>query len=372
MTEKRIETIDVFRGIAILMVVAYHFTARLPPAALNVTGDAAPPVFFGWAGVYVFFAVSGYCIYLTLERSATLSLFLARRFSRLYPAFLAAAIFLFAYGELVPVPSVPAADFHGEPVTFFDLVTNLVFLGDGRWVNGSFWSIAVEIKFYVYLALLALVIPDRHRLATVFAWIALALPPVWMLAMLHAGHSGAHLPKKLLELSVIAPYLPFFAIGILARTHKPTSLPNAALLAACVVEAAIVMLLTALDGSPDVTAAVVTTLITLALLAALVASVNGVPMPHVPVLSRTLAGIGFISFSFYLVHENLGASFLSNLNRYLPNSVAVLLAIGMTLLIAWVFSELVEWRFRKPFETFALKLLAAFTSLAARLRTARA
>jgi len=372
MAKARVETIDVFRGVAILMVVAYHFTARLPPAALNVTGAPAPQVYFGWAGVYFFFAISGYCIYLTLERSATVSLFLARRFSRLYPAFLAAAVFLFAYGELVPVPSVPSANFHETPIGLFDLLTNLVFLGDGRWVNGSFWSIAVEIKFYFYLAMLALLIPDRRRLATVFAWIALALPPFWMVAMVYAGLTGGHLPKKLLELSVIAPYLPFFAIGILARTHRPASLPNAMLLVACFIEAAVIIMLTARDGSPDLVAALVTTVITLALLAALVAFANGVPIPHVPVLSPALAAIGFVSFSFYLVHENLGVSFLSNLNRYLPNSLAVLVAIGMTLVIAWVFSELVEWRFRKPFEKFALTVLAALTGLAARLKPARA
>src|ERR1700712_683651 len=128
MAKPRVETIDVFRGVAILMVVLYHFTARLPATALNVTGMPAPPVFFGWAGVYFFFAISGYCIYLTLERPATISLFLARRFSRLYPAFLAAAVFLYAYGELVPVPSVPSADFHEAPISLFDLVTNLMFL----------------------------------------------------------------------------------------------------------------------------------------------------------------------------------------------------------------------------------------------------
>ncbi len=365
---KRVETIDVFRGVAILLVVLYHFTARLPADALNVVGTAAPPVFFGWAGVYFFFAISGYCIYLTLERSATISLFLARRFSRLYPAFLAAAVFLFAYGVLAPVPSIPQADFHERPSTLVDLATNLLFVGDGRWVNGSFWSIAVEIKFYIGLGLLALLIPDRQKLATIFAWVSLALAPFWMLAMGYALIGGSHLPQKLIGLATIAPYLPFFSIGVLARTHKPTTPLGALLLALCFIEAAAVMLLTALDGSPDILAALLTTGLTLALLAALVAFAAGVPIPHVPVLSRGLAGVGFLSFSWYLVHENLGASFLFNLNRVMPNSLAVLVTIGATLLIAWVFAELVEWRFRKPVEAFALKLLNGAVGIVNRMR----
>lgn len=367
-TGKRVETIDVFRGVAILLVVLYHFTARLPADALNVVGTPAPPVFFGWAGVYFFFAISGYCIYLTLERSATISLFLARRFSRLYPAFLAAALFLFAYGVLVPVPSIPAADFHERPSTLLDLATNLLFVGDGRWINGSFWSIAVEIKFYIGLGLLALLIPDRHKLATIFAWVSLAAAPFWMLAMGYALIGGSHLPQKLLGLATIAPYLPFFAIGILARTHKPTTPLGALLLTLCFIEAAAVMLLTALDGSSSIVAALLTTGLTLGLLGGLVAFAAGVPIPHIPVLSRGLAGVGFLSFSWYLVHENLGASFLSNLNRVMPNSLAVLVTIGATLVIAWVFAELVEWRFRKPFEALALKVLNAMTGLVDRVR----
>lgn len=369
---KRVETIDVFRGLAILMVVLYHFTARLPAEAMNVSGMPAPPVFFGWAGVYFFFAISGYCIYLTLERSATISLFLARRFSRLYPAFLAAALFLFAYGLIAPVPSIPAADFHERPSTLVDLVLNLLVIGDGRWVNGSFWSIAVEIKFYIGLGLLALLVPDRQKLATLFAWLSLAAAPFWLLAMGYALGGGSHLPQKLIGLATIAPYLPFFAIGILARTHKPGSPLGALLLALCFVEGAAVIFMTALDGSPDVLAAALTTLITMGLLGALVAFGAGVPMPHMPGLSRAVAALGFVSFSWYLVHENLGASFLFNLNRVMPNTLAVLLAVGATLLIAWVFSQLVEWRFRKPFEAFALKLLGAVTARFRRAGPARA
>ena len=68
------------------------------------------------------------------------------------------------------------------------------------------------------------------------------------------------------------------------------------------------------------------------------------------------------------MHENLGASFLSNLNRLMPNSLAVLATIGATLLIAWVFAELVEWRFRKPVEAFALRVLNGATGMIGRLR----
>ena len=176
------------------------------------------------------------------------------------------------------------------------------------------------------------------------------------------------MPQSLLAIATIAPYLPFFSIGILARTHKPTTPLGALLLTLCFIEAAMVTLLTAFDGSTDVAGAVVTTMLCVLLLAGLIGFANGLPIPHVPVLSRGLAGVGFISFSWYLVHENLGVSFLSNLNRLLPNWLAVPVTIGATLLIAWVFSELVEWRFRKPVGALALRALNGVVGALNRVR----
>ena len=368
MSEKRVETIDVFRGIAILLVVLFHFTSRLPPEALNVTGTPAPQVPFGWIGVHFFFAISGYCIYLTLEKSATVQLFLARRFSRIYPAFLAAVIFLFLYGLLAPVPSVPSADFHGEPVSLLDIARNVVLLGDGGWINGSFWSIAVEVKFYLLLALMAVAIPDRVRLAAIFSWLALAIVPFWILASIavEAGSSG--LPRKLTELLLIAPYLPFFAVGILARMRITKAMPTNLLLTMTTLAAILVIGFSAWQKGHDPIATGIATSVGFALLGILIAFSDDRRIPHVPYLSGALARIGLVSYSWYLIHENLGVTFLANLDRFLPATVSVAVAMAMTLLIAWVFSELVEWRFRKPAERLALGVFEWFGTLTARLR----
>ena len=69
----RIETIDVFRGLSILVVVLFHFTARVPPDSLNVSGYPLPAVFWGSVGV-----ISGYCIFLTLEKAPSVLQFLIR------------------------------------------------------------------------------------------------------------------------------------------------------------------------------------------------------------------------------------------------------------------------------------------------------
>lgn len=368
---ERDQTLDVFRGIAILMVVLFHFTARIPPGALGVTGEPAWPVFFGWVGVYFFFAISGYCIFLTLDRSATVRLFLARRFSRIYPAFLAAALFLFAYGLIAVIPSAPDAAYRAAEPGPLDLVLSLLLVGElGEWVNGSFWSIAVEVKFYLIIAVMAFAVPNKVRLVTLFSLLAVAMGIVWALVSF-AGYAylGSPNAEKLLAFLTIAPYLPFFAIGILGRMRTQQRMSTTALLALNLVVATLVVYLKAADGltepslAPLVTAGVF--LLTMWLFQRFV---DRRPIPVLPVISPALAQIGFLSYTWYLIHENLGMSFMLTLNQYVPAWISVLVATAATYVIAYVFAQAFEWRFRKPVEKLALFVLDGFVAVGSRLR----
>jgi peptidoglycan/LPS O-acetylase OafA/YrhL len=235
---------------------------------------------------------------------------------------------------------------------------NLVFLGDGRWINGSFWSIAVEVKFYVLLAAMAAFVRDAARLARIFAWVAVLAAPVWMAAAIYGDLGHSTLPARLISLTTIAPYLPFFAVGILARMRQAGKLRAPLLLAAAQAEGMGFLILDTGDGgATGWGAGLLSAVVMLVLFQLLIRYADGKALPHIPYLSGGLAKIGFISFSWYLIHENLGIGFLATLDRYLPAWAAVLVALAATLLIASVFSEAVEWRFRKPAERLALNVL---------------
>ncbi|HWV19790.1 MAG TPA: acyltransferase [Devosia sp.] len=361
MSAGRDQTIDMFRGIAILLVVLFHFTARLPAYALNITENAPWPVFFGWVGVYFFFIISGYCIFMTLERSATVGVFLARRISRIYPAFVAAVLILFVFGLVAYIPSVPEAKFHVIPPGLLDVAMNLFFIGEiGEWVDGSFWSIAVEVKFYLLVALLAGVFQDRARFTRIFALLALAMAPIWAVSTLfsHLG-SGPVTPQSLLKFLAIAPYLSFFAVGILGRQFEGDSKGAGRLLGANVVASTIVVWIEAYsfelhDGWLTAT---VCALVYLVLVALFLRFVRGKAFPTVPGLSPALAQVGLLSFSWYLIHENVGISLLTLLDLYMPAQVALWVTIASTFIMAMVFANLFEWRFRKPVEAAAVALL---------------
>src|SRR5690606_36141385 len=89
-TPGRLAMLDILRGIAAMPVVLYHYTSRY---AELYGGDDWPNsvVPFGHVGVHLFFIISGYVIFLTLDRLKSRELGIGRfflaRFRRLFPVF---------------------------------------------------------------------------------------------------------------------------------------------------------------------------------------------------------------------------------------------------------------------------------------------
>ncbi len=80
---RRFEELDVLRGVATVAVVVFHYSGQ---ATRYFTGF---PFHFklGEHGVQLFFGISGFVIFMTLEKTQRLRDFVVSRFSRLYPAY---------------------------------------------------------------------------------------------------------------------------------------------------------------------------------------------------------------------------------------------------------------------------------------------
>lgn len=153
---ERIPEIDGLRGVAILIVMIAHYTAK----------QAAP----GGFGVTLFFVISGFIItrlfFAELSKTKTISIgrFYFRRFLRLTPA-----LFVCVFAIAATTVAI------GEPFSFVPVVAALVqmknyqtlFLPDhigAPLANlGIFWSLAVEEHFYLFFPPLFLLLSGHPR-----------------------------------------------------------------------------------------------------------------------------------------------------------------------------------------------------------------
>src|SRR5690348_9141450 len=81
----RIKGLDALRGVAACSVLVFHYTTNYQ----RVYGHhgAMPFSFpYGPFGVQLFFLISGFVIFMTLEKTSRPSDFVRSRFSRLFPA----------------------------------------------------------------------------------------------------------------------------------------------------------------------------------------------------------------------------------------------------------------------------------------------
>lgn len=135
----RIQELDALRGIAALMVVLFHFTMLRP---------GTPYIFrFGVTGVDLFFMISGYVIFLTINRVRDWRDFVVSRVARLYPAYWTAVLLTAGLLYLFDRPHF----YPKSSLVNLTMLQNFVGVGD---LDGAYWTLAVELLFYGLMLLL--------------------------------------------------------------------------------------------------------------------------------------------------------------------------------------------------------------------------
>ena len=190
----RYESLDLWRGMACVAVVIYHATMQVVPetepgnnlvshigyALLQASGIL-------WVGVPMFFVISGYCIFATLEKSVarddSLGAYFFRRFRRIYPPYwiaLAGCVALIIAVEKMLVPGL----FTGAIFTVVEPTTldgsqwfgNLTlteswrehaFGSETSFILPHVWTLCYEEQFYAVAGLILLIAPRRMFVASV-------------------------------------------------------------------------------------------------------------------------------------------------------------------------------------------------------------
>lgn len=152
LSTRKLISLDGVRGIAILAVMLHHTAGRLGPRTFS-QHLLTWLLYQGWAGVDLFFVLSGFLItgILLDSRNAVnyFQSFYARRALRIFPLYFAFLVLAFCLFPLV-IPADWMPDPHDRWLYLCYLV-NWQVLWHGPWrhsVMAHLWSLAVEEQFY--------------------------------------------------------------------------------------------------------------------------------------------------------------------------------------------------------------------------------
>lgn len=160
----RLRGLDLLRAVAIVLVLMSHYTGFVAHAP--IFGELGK---IGWAGVDLFFVLSGYLIgnqiLAPVARGETLSLkvFFARRLLRTLPNYYAVlAVYLLAP---LMFPHSPILGAGAPPLWQLLSFTQNIGLAYGQTFTHS-WSLCIEEQFYVVMPLAALALARTRQHAT--------------------------------------------------------------------------------------------------------------------------------------------------------------------------------------------------------------
>jgi peptidoglycan/LPS O-acetylase OafA/YrhL len=370
---RRIPAVDGFRAVAMLMVIACHVwefshrpTLRIAP--LGWTMEVFGFFKHGAYGVDLFMVLSGFCLFLPLCYSEQAlakfhwKRFYRRRARRIIPPYYAGIAFatltpfvLVAFFRLIHIQA------HWQPLpgTAYAYFAHLFFLQTfslksfGQ-INASLWSMGLEAQFYLMFPLVVLGY-QRFGRRFVLGMIAISIAYHILMEAYTAGMSDKQ--SNLYLIFFLGRWMQF-AAGMLAawvvaqhRRQDRWRDPQWGTLG--ILLAVALYTLAASVDFPRFLGWLNPTLLALAFALALVSvCVTQSPL-GAPVSSRVMEGLGFISYSIFLVHWPIIYYFGSLLERLHLHGRPLFFALlfggfATTLAIAFVFFRLFEKPFLSP------------------------
>lgn len=289
----RYPELDALRGIAVLSVMLYHYTFAydfhyklLSPNKFYLAhGNLAVPLFF---------VISGFVIFLTLERSKTKTDFVVSRFSRLYPTYWSSMFVTILVVTLLPVPTLGNYTLKeiGINLTMFQGFTKV------RLIDQVYWTLKMELTFYIIMYILFLNKALKKIEWICVFWLAFSLvSSLWRIPL-----------KKYFDVLFILEYAPMFIAGInfyRIKNNGPTVLNHVIIIASFLLECKWLLL------HPDENYG------SLAILAVIYAVFYLFTYQKLSWLSnRMLLFLGTISYSLYLLHNVIGYSIIYRIRQY--------------------------------------------------------
>lgn len=351
-SNERIVFLDGLRGIAILLVVLYHTYSKawIKLVPFYAPTHEFPLVKYGDLGVPLFFIISGFVIAMSLERCVNFSDFMFKRWLRLFPSmFIACALILLTASLFTSRPL--------NEVRLIDTMSGLTFISptfyellgfDQRMLEGGFWSLFVEVKFYVVAGCLYFLVGQKKM--------------IYALVIMFLSYTCYDLTKSImnqdlaLTVKTILDWLDYeyygwFASGALFYRYfisREKLIFFAALFIA---------LLAARNWGGFMSGTMIAFAVIISTFACAMFSSKLQNM----LSNKLLTFFGFISYPLYLIHENATISTIVQLHEKFSQInvyVLSLIPLAIMVVISWVMAKYLEPSLKKHLRN-AISLFAA-------------
>ena len=344
--KERLYHIDLLRFIAAIYVLIHHYGFRG-----HIKDDLSIISFpeiesmskYGYLGVDLFFMISGFVILLTALKSNLID-FCISRISRLYPA----------YWVCVIITSIVIIFYGGErySVTAEQILINLTmlngFLGIKN-VDGVYWSLLVELKFYFIVGFILFFNGAKH-----IKTLAPALLTIPILQLI-LPFSEAPMALKILYYFTFPEWISYFIAGMFFFMMKSEKqfIRNIVPLIICY---AISLKYAFIKGAQqseyygvEFSNWTIAILITLFYAFMLLLSLEKLNFLN----QKSFLALGVLTYPLYLIHQFIGYIIFNNLNNVTNKWLLLLIVTSLMLVSSYVINKL----FEKPLGKYLRKSL---------------
>ncbi len=339
----RVTYLDALRGVAIVMVILFHeyFTwPMLVPPDVILTHIIKFKI--GNAGVELFFLISGFVIFMSLEQSKNIKDFLWKRWLRLFPAMLIMSMVIFVSSPMFPerLAGLPTARNLLAGISFVQPeIWHVVFGGNWHALEMPFWTLFIEVKFYIVVGIVYFTISPKIALRATLG-LSIAANSIYLIARLNSEFEQSNV-YALAENSGFQYFCWFAAGAFFYRATFEIKKANEVFLQALMVSVLSAIMLG--WSEPDLMLPGI--LVSLGF-----AYVNLSEAAQRLICNRFFLFMGFISYPLYLLHENMTFALVVKIRRYMPQVPALvvpIIAISCIIPFVWLVTQYAEPILRK-------------------------
>jgi peptidoglycan/LPS O-acetylase OafA/YrhL len=325
----RLTELDLLRFLAALSVLLFHYTAMRNPGwgtdPWGIFPRTSVITRYGYLGVELFFMISGFVILMTAMGRDTAT-FVAARITRLFPAYVFAVVLTAVIVTLHPIV--------GHRVTLMQVLTNLTMLQDGLGsprVDDAYWTLWIELRFYVLIAVLC-VVRVTYRSAVGFM-------ALWLVAAVLLRNES----NQFLSFVLIPMWAPYFIIGMalyLIHRYRSNVLLWGLVFAAWALAVSraddLAEYAVRPEGGVSVTAIIW-------IVSGLVVVMSAMALGGLRWMRwRFLTTLGLLTYPLYLIHQVIGFVLIDLLKAQLSPQVTLAIVTSVMLVAAWLIARFIE------------------------------